>query len=111
MSKALTNEQIRKALAMSEAQFYEWLCCNNEPYKLGIPPFPLNTEEIKKSLADLAFRLRDEAIEDKGDMAWHKATLKICGYMRESSIWFKNYGQPIHWILAAMLAKGKEDGE
>lgn len=58
-----------------------------------------------ESLADLAFRLRDEVVVNYGDLIWHKATLKICGYMGKNSIWFKQYAKPIHWIIAALIAK------
>lgn len=58
-------------------------------------------------LADLAFRLRDEAVESLGEAAWHKTVVIVCGYMWKDTAWFKNYAKPIHWIIAALIAKGK----
>lgn len=56
------------------------------------------------SIPTAAFRLRDKVVVNHGDLAWHKATLKICGYMGKSSVWFKTYAKPIHWIVAALIA-------
>lgn len=75
-----------------------------------------------ESLADLAFRMRDE-IEFKQQHCWTKAIriihdecVGIHPDVEKTSWmaiyrWFFNYAQPIHWIVAALkakeLAKGK----
>ncbi len=93
-------EELLKLLDMSEDEQKEWcvLYTNMRLYE-----FP---DTFAESLADLAFRLRDEAVVKYGDLVWHKAVVKICGYMWKETAWFKNYGKPIHWIIAALIAKG-----
>ncbi len=66
---------------------------------------------LDAAMSHLAFRLRDEVVANQGDIVWHRATLKICGYMGKSSIWFKTYAQPIHWILASLKAKEQPNEE
>lgn len=62
-----------------------------------------------ESLADLAFRLRDEVryLGNKKDKYFFEARAIVC---RKSSatvagIWFSRDAQPIHWIIAALIAK------
>ncbi len=65
------------------------------------------------SFADLAFRLRDEAVElDKG-VLFGRGLAKICqkiynneGYnLHEFLSWAATLAKPIHWIIAALIAK------
>lgn len=100
----MTNE-IKRLLAVldmteNSPEQYGWLLSTIREHKACCP-------------ADLAFRLRDKAIVNQGDIAWHKAVVGVCGYMGKETAWFKNYGQPIHWIIAALIAKelGKNDKE
>ena len=65
----------------------------------------------EKSLADLAFRLRDEVIVNQGYIAWHKAEVIMCEYMGKAIHWFTQYGQPHHWIITALIAKQKEKAD
>jgi len=72
------------------------------------------------SRADLAFRLRDEIV--KADLAnetdcWCEASyevfLYVIGEENEKDevgldTWFSMYAKPIHWIIAALIAKQKE---
>ncbi|KKL59274.1 hypothetical protein LCGC14_2216960, partial [marine sediment metagenome] len=70
--------------------------------------------------ADLAFRLRDELIA--GDL--FKGMLKVRQYcdkggnrmyahtMKGAKSWFIAIAKPIHWIIAALIAKGEiTDGQ
>jgi hypothetical protein len=69
--------------------------------------------------AELAFRLRNEATEpmplvfDK-DNNWYRAVKRVVDKVleddSESDIleslgWLANFGRPIHWIIAALIAK------
>jgi len=64
---------------------------------------------VFRSLADLAFKLRDEAKEYTG---WGKALEIVSDYwMRQnktvmtlSGFWIHK-SRPIHWIIAALIAK------
>ena len=99
---------IKVVLAMSEEEQYGWVCaklCNKRDYKTIC-----DLSSCKLSLADLAFQLRDEAVE-KDAFEWMKACESIfeiaCPKSQWSNydIWWQDYSQPIHWILTAMLAK------
>ena len=74
---------------------------------------------LERALSFLAFRMRDEAqglnsfiakvynIAHDYELAeneMHAPTVIVY-------IWFSTQAQPIHWILAAMLAKENDDGE
>ncbi|MCJ7828764.1 MAG: hypothetical protein MUP81_03365 [Dehalococcoidia bacterium] len=73
--------------------------------------------EGRKDLADLAFRLRDEAVKIDKDK-WLEACCEVIGYMEQRECcptchkeYSKKYwdwnkeSQPIHWIIAALIAK------
>lgn len=71
---------------------------------------------METSLADLAFRLRDEAVENREFMwACAKVYNKAWKYKLEPHevdaptiamwVWFANHAKPIHWIIAALIAK------
>ena len=65
-----------------------------------------DTSEI--SLADLAFKFRDEAIEK--DLFWDDALVLVwekLGRPKKYQTFHKYYVQPIHWIIAALIAKEK----
>jgi hypothetical protein len=64
------------------------------------------------SLADLAFRLRDEAVSDLPERnaaeKWESALKAVCkhiGIYLPIDEWFVDHAQPIHWIIAALIAK------
>lgn len=92
MSKKI--EELRAVLDMPENEQIDYLF--------------LYGRNLDESLADLAFRLRDEVVVNQGDVAWHKAVVIVCEYMGQGTAWFKNYGQPIYWIIAALIAKEKK---
>lgn len=65
------------------------------------------------SLADLAFRLRDEVKGSEGMNAWVKATKKVFEHINPkansnyylTASYFVDNAKPIHWIIAALIAK------
>lgn len=72
------------------------------------------------TLADLAFRLRDEVTSssDLWPEIWNEALRLVAAKYRKTQKdeWFVDKAQPIHWIIAALIAKelgkdadGKED--
>jgi hypothetical protein len=94
----MTPEQIREVLAMSLVEQEVW-CESPEHGSRG----------WGESLEQVAFRLRDEAVEYQG---WGKALGDVCGYwcdQNETNISLGGFwihkAKPIHWILAALKAK------
>ena len=77
-----------------------------------------NIKAVGESLADLAFRLRDEA-ENKEGLWWSGGLSKVFFYLAHSPErfdlssedrmrqfqWFGTKAKPIHWIIAALIAK------
>ena len=62
-----------------------------------------------ESLADCAFRLRDESNLYRFDDAFYEIGKLIVGEDNEQSEIWEYIAKPIHWIQAALLAKeGKE---
>ena len=92
-----TREEALGLLVMSEDEQIRWL------RRYGI----INLNE---SLADLAFRMRDE-IDEKDVVLFLKAldTIPVCGESALRPSWYYLLKcKPIHWIVAAQLA-AKED--
>ncbi len=97
----MDKEELLKVLDMSEED--QWVFCAQHCKK------PI------ESLADLAFRLRDEVLNKvNGILATH--ALQVV-YFYVSGIpsgwtdkmvleWFSFSAKPIHWIIAALIAKG-----
>ena len=98
----MTPEQIEKVLAMSEGEQRAWLLIN-----------VFHERMPRESTADLAFRLRDEAVE-KDAFEWTKACESVFliaspePQWSNYDIWWQDYSKSIHWILGALLAKGDE---
>jgi len=78
--------------------------------------------DIGISLADLAFRLRDEVVlSNKCQWAWPKVynaahhfkleVYEIDAPTTSMWIWFATQAEPIHWIIAALIAKQLAKGE
>ena len=76
--------------------------------------------QMGQSLADLAFRLRDEVVKNIDDAeVFHKSCKDVIIYLKVKVVGFCDPGtihdfymfnaKPIHWIIAALIAKGKED--
>ncbi len=79
---------IQKHLSPEDAQLYD-------------------TQEI--SLADLAFRLRDEVVNSSNlwPEIWNEALRLVARKYKKTQKdeWFVDSAQPIHWIIAALIAK------
>jgi len=56
----------------------------------------------------LAFKLRDEVYEHpKGFHGhyWIEGKKKVSEYLHKNERWFDDLAKPIHWIIAALIAK------
>ena len=108
-----------KILDMSEAEQIHTLWNSKNQYLDIIIRTKLEFGHI--SLADLAFRLRNEVIEedDKSeiDCWWCEASYEVYLYVigEENEMeakegldtWFTMRAKPIHWIITALIAKNK----
>ena len=103
----MSKEELLAVLDMSKEEQRLWCVANTEPGSWA-------------HLADLAFRLRDEVIKNNKTPAGqlYKATECVYVYLAENNIltprihsnpWWKYHAKPIHWIIAALIAKEKED--
>jgi hypothetical protein len=116
----MTNEQLLKVLDLPEEEQQVWVSKNvlTDPderqmfYKGGI------------SLAGLAFRMRDEVVDDSGQ--FNKAQFKVFLYLHEDKSWlqgrpfgdqqaycnifWREKAKPIHWIVAVLIAKNEKGG-
>ena len=102
------SDELLKVLDMSEDEQRVWLSKRMTVDKGKISDW---------SLADLAFRLRDEIIvNEQGKMAWFNALFELNEYIggseqcTEKSMpfdedrWMCYYGKPIHFIITALKA-------
>lgn len=107
--KMSKTEELLAVLDLTRQEQWEWLeakfsetddlhCC------LGTPICFTGEQD----LANLAFRLRDEMFSSaKGKAAWCRGcriVIKAANNSDEFPVW----SQPIHWIIAALIAKHKE---
>jgi len=102
-----------KVLDMSEDEQYYWVCQFHAKYHFKISLFPDNHEEMRKELADLAFRLRDEAVA-KNHADFHNAIYNIMVKVEgdnkwATAFWGECLAKPIHWIIAALIAKEQDN--
>lgn len=98
----MDKTELLKVLDMSEANQIEWLIMNTLFYKYS----------QEESLADLAFRLRDEVSRKGFDFQKLLNKVRIdsdSGYEGavNSIFWICHIAKPIHWIIAALIAKGE----
>ena len=97
----MTKEEILKLHELSEDEQYKWLIDNK--VLVYVEPF----QKLWESLADCAFRLRDE-IGARFYTAMRMLYDTITndenpdGFM----IWWM-FSEPIHWIQAALLARAE----
>ena len=95
-----------QVLDMSEEEQWKWV--SKQWQKFSIDPSWQTKEYQNMALADLAFRLRDETIEK--DLDWDDALVLVwekLGRSMKYQAFSKYYAQPIHWIIAASIAKGQ----
>jgi len=90
----MTRDEIQKLHTLPKEDQIQWLKDNDvlQPYLIMLDDKII--EDIRyESLADCAFRLKDE----------------VCSPLR--SMLTVSVATPIHWIQAALLAKIEKDGE
>jgi hypothetical protein len=93
----MSKDELLKYLDMNEDERVDWLW---------------NRDILKpnESLADLAFRLRDEVVKES-HRAFHDAVYEVMEYCGDdswaSAYWGMALAKPIHWIIAALIAKEK----
>jgi len=97
---------------------YEWLYEHRHDFEAYLdvphPDCTFGGDKTKMFLADLAFRLRDEVIEQ--DLNWDDALVLVweqLGRSMKYQTFCKYYTKPIHWIITALIAKelSKRDKE
>ena len=120
----MTKEEVLQLLKMSEDD----ACVVLERARIlktchRIDNFAGYSVNVIESLADCAFRLRDEVVADKWLDIWDGIYLllqaiEVKEYCKECKEWRKVKGfdwnteaKPIHWIAAALLAKIEKDDE
>lgn len=104
------KDELLKVLDMPEAERWEWLVKNN----IG----GLAVGEVAHE-ADLAFRLRDEFKSVLQHADWEIGRFHVFAHCNNKTYswteercelvdsWFMEWSKPIHWIIAALIAKGK----
>ena len=112
-------EKLLAVLDMTEEEQYCWVM-NNFPDE-GWKPFPDDEDDscirIAKSqysriTADLAFKMRDEAVKTKAykyaqRLVWERTEYKNAQPFKPMNpqVWWLDMSQPIHWIIAALIAQ------
>lgn len=100
-------EKLLKTLDMPEKEQWKWLD-KKFPGDLHGCSKDYICEEGRKDLADLAFRLRDEG-RDVSET--YTAMLDVQNYVQKDCVramdyrWWALHTKPIHWIIAALIAK------
>ena len=110
----MTIQEVLAMLNMAEAEQWEFLIscpkiqemCGNQLDAYCQPKYK------RKTLADLAFRMRDETVS-LPDYQWAKATKYVYEYILSDAAtnyylaasFFADKAQPIHWIAAALIAQ------
>ena len=106
MTKEEKIQELLSVLDMSEDEQWHFLVHKDNGYISTKTQEELSSKKI--SLADLAFRTRDEA--GKNDAVyWEQAIYRV--YKKSAHrdydnifCWFTEFAQPIHWIIAALIA-------
>lgn len=102
----MDKEELLKVLDMSEQEQAVW----TEKPEHG-------NRQMGECLAYVAFRLRDEAVNMTNN--WVPARIEVYKHcidtpkelhpetiVDNSDTWFISVAKPIHWIIAALIAKG-----
>lgn len=117
---AKTTGELLKVLDLPEDKQIDWLIQHNFINYSTHEGLYEDATPIKipfQSLADLAFRLRDERVRAtpySNRYAYDNALELVYRHERESrkegtdkAGWGRDWSQPIHWIIAALIAKGE----
>jgi len=105
-----SKEELLKVLDMSEEEQFKWLRLYG--YKLHYTSDVIYNE---MQMAHLAFRLRDEAnvfmFGDELFMIFYNTEYFKNKDYDTFALWQASKEcKPIHWIIAALIAKGEKDG-
>ena len=106
----MKKEDLLKVLDMSEDEQLVWTL------KIGH-----GDRHFNESFADLAFRLRDEAVNETNNFIQGRLDvyqrhiqnqginqgLMVSDAIDDVDVWFVSCAKPIHWIIAALIAKGE----
>lgn len=108
----MNEKELLAVLDMSEDE--QWVWCVKNGKAVG--------KVAGESLADLAFRLRDEVLNSKNlnDDYWDVGINAVANYVTKDQVWkvvsgvdvcnwSLYFAKPIHWIIAALIAKGKDN--
>lgn len=115
----MTKEEILGILKLDEAGQVKWLKENSVLKKVDITFMECDSYGISidnfydesacvthdESLADAAFRLRDEVCREFGDSYFVQAIMTVCSFAVPSIDKWNMQAKPIHWIVAALLVK------
>ena len=107
--KRMTEQELLAVLDMSEDEQVFWFYRRPEEDLYRVVWIAPVARFKRYQLADLAFRLRDE-IATKKSQYWQTAKSKVA-----HKVWgtYHDYtwdeeAKPIHWIIAALIAKGQK---
>ena len=103
-------DELLAVLDMTEEKQWAWLLNRCVEFWPDEEVF-IGSQE--KYLADLAFRLRDEVAKEDSGVLFGRGLAKICfkiyggnNYnLNEFLSWSTVKAKPIHWIIAALIAK------
>jgi len=112
------DDRIQKVLEILNLPAEEqltWVALNNNIIQIdvwewdGVNNIVIPIEINWRILADLAFRMRDEACS-RDSIYWEKAVYKVYqkSFTREYDnvfLWMTEFAQPIHWICASIIAE------
>lgn len=105
----MTKEEILKLHTLSEEEQLLWLAVNEILIKTQHMCHYINTKSdsyyLHESLADCAFRMRDETSIGDWVEAGRELHRHIPTYQMQVQSFLRFKAQPIHWIQAALLAK------
>ena len=104
----MSKDKLLAVLDLSEDEQWEWLWKNRQLTHISWNM----TATRNMILADLAFRLRDEVFQKGQRYAYNNALEEVYEYEKEldkkgtdKAGWGIYWSQPIHWIIAALIAK------
>ena len=110
----MTKDKLLAVLGMSEDEQWKWCILHNIKF-------------VGESLADCAFRLRDEVKGSEGHEAvnigqrvvsdyvfnlpgnrpTYEQSVKNARFEEDYKSWYADQAKPIHWIIASLIAKGE----
>ncbi len=102
-----------KVLDMSEDEQITWFYRRHEKELHDIVWISPVAKFKQYRLANLAFRLRDEVRREKGN--YDHAVYIVYNYEKQKRkyenvfYWMAYIAKPIHWVIASLIAKEKED--